>query len=150
VGPTPGRSPQPRCPWRAGIILTARPRSCGCSDMPISAGTCGSSWPRSGGWMWPSSPTPPISPPGPWPGRSGRGGVMRKPHVSVLVVARDEADNLADCLAAARWADERVVVVDAASRDATLEIARRDADLVAVRAFDDFASQRNAALGMAT
>jgi glycosyltransferase involved in cell wall biosynthesis len=75
---------------------------------------------------------------------------MRKPRVSVLVVARDEADNLADCLAATRWADERVVVVDAASRDATLEIARRDADLVAVRAFDDFAAQRNAALGMAT
>jgi glycosyltransferase involved in cell wall biosynthesis len=66
------------------------------------------------------------------------------------VVARDEAHNLVDCLAAARWADERVVVVDAASRDATLEIARREADVVAVRPFDDFASQRNAALEMAT
>jgi glycosyltransferase involved in cell wall biosynthesis len=75
---------------------------------------------------------------------------MPEPRISVLVVARDEAQNLADCLAAARWADERVVVVDAASRDATLEIARRDADLVAVRAFDDFASQRNTALSMAT
>jgi glycosyltransferase involved in cell wall biosynthesis len=75
---------------------------------------------------------------------------MPEPRISVLVVARDEGHNLADCLAAARWADERVVVVDAASRDATLEIARRDADIVAVRAFDDFASQRNAALAMAT
>ena len=56
---------------------------------------------------------------------------MREPRLSVLVVARDEAHNLADCLATARWADERVVVVDSTSRDATLEIARRDADVVA-------------------
>ena len=72
---------------------------------------------------------------------------MPEPRISVLVVARNEAHNLADCLAAARWADERVVVVDAASRDATLAIARREADVVAVRAFDDFASQRNAGAG---
>ena len=64
---------------------------------------------------------------------------MAEPRISVLIVARDEAHNLAECLAAAHWADERVVVVDAASRDATLAIARRDADVVAVRAFDDFA-----------
>jgi glycosyltransferase involved in cell wall biosynthesis len=75
---------------------------------------------------------------------------MPEPRISVLVVARDEAQNLADCLAAARWADERVVVVDAASRDETLAIARREADIVAVRPFDDFASQRNAALELAT
>jgi glycosyltransferase involved in cell wall biosynthesis len=75
---------------------------------------------------------------------------MAEPRISVLVVARDEARNLADCLAAARWADERVVVVDAASRDDTLAIARREADVVAVRAFDDFASQRNAGLAMAS
>ena len=49
---------------------------------------------------------------------------MPEPRLSVLVVAKNEAHNLADCLAAASWADERVVVVDPASRDATLEIAR--------------------------
>ncbi len=75
---------------------------------------------------------------------------MPEPRVSVLVVARDEADNLASCLAATRWADERVVVVDARSRDATLEIARRDADVVAVRDFDNFADQRNAALALSS
>lgn len=75
---------------------------------------------------------------------------MAEPRISVLIVARDEAHNLAECLAAARWADERVVVVDAASRDATHAIASRDADVVAVRAFDDFASQRNAALALAS
>ena len=74
---------------------------------------------------------------------------MREPRLSVLVVARDEAQNLADCLAAARWADELVVVVDARSRDTTLEIARREADVVVVRDFDDFAGQRNAGLDSA-
>ena len=75
---------------------------------------------------------------------------MPEPRLSVLVVAKNEAKNLADCLASARWADQRVVIVDAASRDATGEIARREADVVQVREFDDFARQRNAALAMAT
>ena len=69
--------------------------------------------------------------------------------VTALVIARDEAANLADCLASISWADETVVVVDAASRDATEAIARRDADCVVVRVFDDFASQRNAGLAAA-
>ncbi len=73
-----------------------------------------------------------------------------EPRLSVLVVARNEAHNLADCLASTRWADERVVVVDPASRDHTLEVADREADVVAVRPFDDFASQRNAALALAS
>jgi hypothetical protein len=75
---------------------------------------------------------------------------MVEPRVSILIVAKNEAYNLADCLAAANWAFERVVVVDRASRDATLEVARRYADVVAVRDFDDFASQRNFALALAT
>jgi glycosyltransferase involved in cell wall biosynthesis len=75
---------------------------------------------------------------------------MPEPRLSVLVVAKNEGHNLADCLAAAEWAFERVVLVDSASRDATLEIARQQADVVAVRPFDDFASQRNFALALAS
>ena len=74
---------------------------------------------------------------------------MHEPRLSVLVVARDEAHNLTDCLAAARWADELVVVVDGRSRDTTLHIARQVADVVVVRYFDDFAGQRNAGLDSA-
>ena len=51
---------------------------------------------------------------------------MAEPRVSVLIVAKNEAHNLADCLAAASWAFERIVVVDPVSRDATLEIARQN------------------------
>lgn len=75
---------------------------------------------------------------------------MRDPKISVLILARDEEDNLAECLLAARWADETVVVVDASSQDRTEEIARERANVVAVRPFDDFASQRNAALDLAS
>lgn len=71
-------------------------------------------------------------------------------RISALIIARDEAETLPACLDSLRWADEIVVVVDAASRDATEAIARARADRVAVRVFDDFASQRNAALDLAT
>ncbi len=75
---------------------------------------------------------------------------MAKPRISVLVLARDEAANLPGCLGSVAWADEVVVIVDRASRDQTLVIAERIADVVAVRRFDDFASQRNAALDLAS
>jgi len=71
-------------------------------------------------------------------------------RVSVLILARNEAENLPDCLAAVRWADEVVVVVDPSSHDRTEALARLGADRVAVRTFDDFASQRNAALAVAS
>lgn len=72
------------------------------------------------------------------------------PRVSALILARDEAHNLAGCLAALAWAFERIVVVDAASLDETEAVARRLADRVLVRKFDNFASQRNAALALAS
>jgi glycosyltransferase involved in cell wall biosynthesis len=72
------------------------------------------------------------------------------PTVSALILARDEAHNLPACLASLAWCDERVVVVDASSRDATEAIARSLADCVIVREFDDFAAQRNAALAAAS
>src|SRR3954466_11775330 len=75
---------------------------------------------------------------------------MADQRISVLILARDEAANLPGCLESVRWADETVVVVDRASRDATREIAERQADRVAVRTFDDFAGQRNAALELAS
>ena len=75
---------------------------------------------------------------------------MPEPRLSVLIVARNEERNLEECLASTRFADERVVVVDAASEDATLEIARRLADVVSIRTFDHFANQRNAALELAS
>jgi len=75
---------------------------------------------------------------------------MPEPRLSVLVVARNEEDNLSACLEAVRFADERIVIVDASSIDGTLEIARRLADVTSVRVFDNFTNQRNAALALAS
>jgi glycosyltransferase involved in cell wall biosynthesis len=75
---------------------------------------------------------------------------MRETRVSALILAKNEAENLPQCLATLDWANEVIVVVDRASRDETQAIARRGADLVAIRTFDDFASQRNSALDLAS
>src|SRR4051812_26454303 len=118
--------------------------------MPTSGGTSGSSWPRWDGWTWPWSRTRLISPPVPSAVRSERRPGMPDSRVSVLILAKNEAQNLPDCLASVRWADEVVVVVDRESRDDTETVARRAATVVVVRDFADFASQRNAALALAS
>ena len=73
-----------------------------------------------------------------------------RPLISALIIARDAEADLPDCIDALTWVDEIVVVVDAASRDATEVVARSLADRVIVRLFDNFASQRNAALELAS
>lgn len=70
--------------------------------------------------------------------------------MSALVIARDEADNLPACLDALAFCEERIVVVDPASRDDTEAVARRLADRTLVRPFDDFASQREAGRAIAS
>jgi glycosyltransferase involved in cell wall biosynthesis len=75
---------------------------------------------------------------------------MREIRVSALILAKDEANNLPGCLESLTWADETIVIVDARSCDATEAIARRFASRTLVRDFDDFASQRNAALALAS
>lgn len=57
---------------------------------------------------------------------------------------------LGDCVRSLEFADERLVLVDAATRDRTREIARGLGARVEERAFDNFAAQRDAALGLAT
>jgi hypothetical protein len=75
---------------------------------------------------------------------------VAEPRVSVLILARNEEENLPGCLDSVAWADQVVVVVDRSSQDATLELARSRADLAIERTFDDFARQRNAALDLAS
>jgi glycosyltransferase involved in cell wall biosynthesis len=72
------------------------------------------------------------------------------PGLTAAVIARDEEQLLGDCLASLAFADEVLVLVDAATRDRTREIARVRGARVAERAFDHFAGQRDAALALAT
>jgi glycosyltransferase involved in cell wall biosynthesis len=72
------------------------------------------------------------------------------PPLTVILIARDEEDRLPAALAAVSFADEIVVVVDAATTDRTAEIAEAAGARVLLRAFDGFGTQKNAAAALAT
>jgi glycosyltransferase involved in cell wall biosynthesis len=64
------------------------------------------------------------------------------PKLSVTVITRDEAANLAAALESVAWADE-IVVVDSESTDATVEVARRYTRRVIVRPWPGYVAQKN-------
>jgi glycosyltransferase involved in cell wall biosynthesis len=74
----------------------------------------------------------------------------QRQSLTAAVIARDEETMLADCLRSVAFAEERLVVVDSATRDATREVARGLGARVEERVFDNFAAQRDAALKLAT
>lgn len=65
--------------------------------------------------------------------------------ISVLILTKNEEKDLPGCLASVSWSDD-IQVFDSFSTDRTVEIARTHGAHVTQRAFDSFASQRNAAL----
>jgi glycosyltransferase involved in cell wall biosynthesis len=67
---------------------------------------------------------------------------LRRPVLSALVVARNEADQLADCLSCLCFADEIVVVLDRCD-DASPEIARRFTDRIVEGAWEREGDRRN-------
>ena len=71
------------------------------------------------------------------------------PKLSVTVITRNEAANLAAALESVAWADE-VVVVDSGSTDDTIAIARRVTDRVIVREWPGYSAQKNFAAGQAS
>jgi glycosyltransferase involved in cell wall biosynthesis len=67
------------------------------------------------------------------------------PRLSVTVITLNEETRLRRCLESVAWADE-IVVVDAESRDKTVQIAREFTDRVVSRPWPGFAAQKNFAL----
>ena len=65
--------------------------------------------------------------------------------ISVLILTRNEEQDLPGCLDAVSWSDD-VHVFDSLSTDGTVEIARARGAKVTQRKFDTYARQRNAAL----
>ena len=69
--------------------------------------------------------------------------------LSVILITKNEAANIRDCLQSVAWADE-VIVVDAGSTDATQVIARQMGAQVYVHDWPGFGPQKNRALGYAS
>lgn len=74
---------------------------------------------------------------------------MTSPRITAIVLTLNEADNLRELLPQLRWADE-TLVMDGGSSDDSAAIAESLGARTIRRPFDDFASQRNAALAEAT
>lgn len=69
--------------------------------------------------------------------------------VSVVVIAKNEEDNMADCLGSVKgWADE-IVVVDDESTDRTIEITQQYTDKILHRKMDIEGVHRNWAMAQA-
>jgi (heptosyl)LPS beta-1,4-glucosyltransferase len=71
------------------------------------------------------------------------------PKLSVTVITKNEAENIADALSSVRFADE-IVLVDALSSDDTVSIARRHTDRVIVRDWPGYIEQKNYAASIAS
>ena len=80
--------------------------------------------------------------------------IIERPHfmdkvpVTVVVITKNEEDNIADCLKSAVWADE-VVVVDDYSTDKTEVIARQSTDKVFLKKMEIEGAHRNYAYSLA-
>ena len=73
-----------------------------------------------------------------------------RPTVTAAIVALNEAELIQGCLTSVAWADERLVIVDAATTDATAELARAAGARVVTRPWHGWPVQRNTALDLAT
>ena len=71
------------------------------------------------------------------------------PTVACVVITKNEEANIQDCLKSVRWADE-LVVVDAESRDKTVELARACGAKVSVRPWPGFGLQKNFGMAQAS
>ena len=71
--------------------------------------------------------------------------LRRKLMISVLILTRNEEQDLPGCLESVAWCDD-VFVFDSFSTDRTAEIARSHNVNFVQREFDGYSSQRNAAL----
>jgi glycosyltransferase involved in cell wall biosynthesis len=70
-------------------------------------------------------------------------------RITAIVITRNEASNIADCLDGLAFCDERIVV-DSGSDDTTVDIARQKGARVETRAWNGFGPQKNFALSLAS
>jgi glycosyltransferase involved in cell wall biosynthesis len=66
-------------------------------------------------------------------------------RLTAIILTFNEADNIQDCIASLKFADH-ILVFDSYSTDKTVELAERAGAQVVQHPFENYASQRNAAL----
>jgi len=71
------------------------------------------------------------------------------PRLSAIIITKDEAANIGGCLDSLAFCDERIVV-DAASSDGTMMIAKQKGARVATHGWKGFGPQKNYALSLAS
>jgi glycosyltransferase involved in cell wall biosynthesis len=74
---------------------------------------------------------------------------MTLPSLSVIIITKNEAELIGQCLESVKWANE-IIVVDSGSTDDTTKICRRYTDKVIVTDWPGFGPQKNRALSLAT
>jgi len=74
---------------------------------------------------------------------------LKKGSVSAVLIVKNAQRVLERSLESVAWADE-IIVVDGGSEDRTLEIARKFTPKVHHRLFDDYSTQKNFAISLAT
>jgi glycosyltransferase involved in cell wall biosynthesis len=74
---------------------------------------------------------------------------MNKILLSVIIITKNEQDNIEDCLESVKWADE-IIVVDSGSVDKTEEICRKYTDNFYVMDWPGFGIQKQRALELAS
>ena len=79
---------------------------------------------------------------------SGNAAGAHVPRLSAIIITRNEAANIGDCLDSVAFCDERIVV-DSGSSDGTLLIAREKGARVATHGWKGFGPQKNYALSLA-
>ncbi|MFN3872324.1 MAG: glycosyltransferase family 2 protein [Ignavibacterium sp.] len=70
-------------------------------------------------------------------------------RISLIIITKNESQNIRDCLESVRWADE-IIVVDSGSSDDTVSIARHFTDKVFYNEWKGFAEQKSFAMSLAT
>jgi glycosyltransferase involved in cell wall biosynthesis len=76
--------------------------------------------------------------------------VAPRPSVSLIVITRDEAELIGQCLASAKSFCDELIVIDSFSTDATVAIAESLGARVYQQEFTDYVCQKQAALDRAT
>ena len=73
----------------------------------------------------------------------------RMPSLSIVIVAKNEAQNIVDCVRSARFADE-VIVMDSGSTDGTAELARAEGARVVTTDWPGYGPQNNRGIDLAS